>query len=1754
MRHIRALVGVSLWMVWWAGAFAASAWAQTHPNDAKGISASASLTFGPDTISLWAGSRVVTIAIGQSYPVSERFSYGLTLVLQNDPWIRNDFTDPFGTTTIQSLPDPANVAGLGWRVSLGRFDPPSLPSEGDIDHAQQAPHNYQMPDGSIHGLYATLHEGESSNAGVFYSRDGSSIRLNVSRVEFPDGSSHTVGSGGYPTSMQDAHGSTVTIRYLDGNGNATNPNQALQWELKDPHNRTQRVFFKATSPPYLANQPRLVDRIELSAFGGQTAIYRFRYNIDVPGHQVITMTGCDNTNGQTQNVSVALLTSLELPNGTSYQVPVTSYETAAPAPGAPCTTGMLKRIKTPLLATIEWDFITYRFHAGSSIRAFRQRATGVGTRRLLDAAGNVVGNPWSFDPQPSPSFSEVVTTITDPELNQWRHYFSSCPSQCIPADRAFDYALPFSRDAGRGDGAGHFLSVEVVPAGQTSPVRSLYLTYEKDNANLTPDLQYNTRHNQRLSAQRVVYEDGTYAEETSSEFEGFHYRRKTTGGNFPGSGPAAGKNVKTYVTSYNPTSGTYGTPTYVPWPWTKQWMLEYFESTQVEQQLDSGLQVLYQGVCVDPATGFVKGRRIHSQNGAGFSTNDAVEVFAADAAGNLTSESYFGGNLQAITTDPTAGKICNLVSSLTNPAYRINHTPSFGVRATSQYTGTTFFTLERAIDAGTGLPSSTKDPAGLETTIDYDTSGRPKTVTPPDDEASTTYTYRNAMSASSLARVTVSKLGAGGNTPTTRTTSDAFGRPTFDEKKMADGTFSSRTTRYNALGWKTSASELGTGAFGTTYSEFDSFGRPKTIVPADGNDHKIELSYSGDREVTRKVKVATAADGSESLATTKERYDRFGRLFEVEESNGVLTRYTYDAADRLIQVCQKNPDSSCGQTRKLTYDNRGFLTSEQHPELGSVGNGTVTYGGFDARGHATTRNDGVHVLSFSFDSAERLWKVSEGANTLKQLTFAAANAGANFQKGKLVAASRFHYATALGNVEVKETNTYAGRGGRLSGRATQWTANGTAGEGFSTSWTYDDLGNVGVLTYPKCSTGSCLNQDTSHTLTSTYANGWLTGLTGNGTVNYASAITYHSNGMVHRIPHGNGVVDTIARDPSFLPRPASYSTSGAISNWSSGTYAYDGAGNVKRTGGSYYVYDLLSRVVDGHVFDGPTGAGTLRFQTYQYDDFGNLNSIGGDPVAGGRTTQTSAFTNRLNGATYDPAGNLLVWNQNTYDHDAFGLVSRYVGAPPNGEDWRFFYTASDERLRAYRVGGSGSRWTLRDADGKVLREYDAHVSWGSFEDTIYRDGQLLATSQPGVGVRHMHIDHLGTPRLTTGSVSTVVPGFYTLTPCRVVDTRNPGQSALVAGETRIVPMAGSCGIPSGASAVSVNLTSVLPTAQGGLTAFPANEARPVASAISYTPSSVRANNGVLKLGGDALAFYCNQPSGSVHLIVDVNGYFLESGATGAQTVAYHAYFPFGEEITSPTQDVERKKFTGHERDFANPSGVADDLDYMLSRHYSPLLGRFLSVDPSQLSRDPARPQSWNRYVYASNNPFNRIDPNGLVDFYVTTTFKPDQFSDPRVTDYLQSEAVNFDRSRGTATSTNFQRGLDDTDGVSIYFGHSDTKQSLFFNDGGFKPFAEFTVKNSIVALATCNSTEIIKNFPVGSNQALIGVTSNQENGFVKAGDLSFITTQLIARLRAGESVGKVVDYLNKFFTKRAQKNPKYSVSVVLKGNSKIIVK
>ena len=93
---------------------------------------------------------------------------------------------------------------------------------------------------------------------------------------------------------------------------------------------------------------------------------------------------------------------------------------------------------------------------------------------------------------------------------------------------------------------------------------------------------------------------------------------------------------------------------------------------------------------------------------------------------------------------------------------------------------------------------------------------------------------------------------------------------------------------------------------------------------------------------------------------------------------------------------------------------------------------------------------------------------------------------------------------------IREAFTYDGKGGRVSERVRDLFlyADGSdvdlADEEFVQSWTYNDLGRVASLTYPRCTAGFAkCNTDTGggwRTVTNTYDRGYLTAIPG-----YASA-------------------------------------------------------------------------------------------------------------------------------------------------------------------------------------------------------------------------------------------------------------------------------------------------------------------------------------------------------------------------------------------------------------------------------------------------------------------------------------------------------------------------------------------------------------------------------------------------------------------------------------------------------------------------
>jgi len=109
-----------------------------------------------------------------------------------------------------------------------------------------------------------------------------------------------------------------------------------------------------------------------------------------------------------------------------------------------------------------------------------------------------------------------------------------------------------------------------------------------------------------------------------------------------------------------------------------------------------------------------------------------------------------------------------------------------------------------------------------------------------------------------------------------------------------------------------------------------------------------------------------------------------------------------------------------------------------------------------------------------------------------------------------------------------------------------------------------------------------------------------------------------------------------------------------------------------------------------------------------------------------------------------------------------------VTVTPNYQkDWTYFYTADDERIWQYNNITKKSRYRVRGVDNKPLREflrdgydlnqpYGAQGTWTWNEDWIWRDGTVLAASQPTRTV-WFHLDHIGTTKVVSTNTG---PGRY----------------------------------------------------------------------------------------------------------------------------------------------------------------------------------------------------------------------------------------------------------------------------------------------------------------------------------------------------------------------------------------------------------
>jgi len=325
---------------------------------------------------------------------------------------------------------------------------------------------------------------------------------------------------------------------------------------------------------------------------------------------------------------------------------------------------------------------------------------------------------------------------------------------------------------------------------------------------------------------------------------------------------------------------------------------------------------------------------------------------------------------------------------------------------------------------------------------------------------------------------------------------------------------------------------------------------------------------------------------------------------------------------------------------------------------------------------------------------------------------------------------------------------------------------------------------------------------------------------------------------------------------------------------------------------------------------------------------------------------------------YDPASNVATVTYPT------GLVSSFTYDDLN-------------RLKSlnayqYQLGPTGNRTSAAEPNGRTL-------NWTY--DGIYRLTNETITLDPRAknGMVGYGLDPVGNRLTQTSTLPGISSGTATFDANDRLSTETydaNGNTLTTGGKTLAYDFENRLKTMNGA-AVALQYDGdgnrVAKTVGGTTTRYLVDDLNPtgyaqvveevVGSAVqrTYTYGLQRINQNQLISSTWVPSFYGNDGFGSVRMLTD---------ASGTVTATYD-YDAWGNAVntTGSTPNIYLFRSEQYDADLG--------LYYLRARYFSPLTGRFLSPDP--LSGIPDRPASFERYVYASADPVNLLDPSGMTD-------------------------------------------------------------------------------------------------------------------------------------------------------------------------------
>lgn len=463
--------------------------------------------------------------------------------------------------------------------------------------------------------------------------------------------------------------------------------------------------------------------------------------------------------------------------------------------------------------------------------------------------------------------------------------------------------------------------------------------------------------------------------------------------------------------------------------------------------------------------------------------------------------------------------------------------------------------------------------------------------------------------------------------------------------------------------------------------------------------------------------------------------DGLGRLTRVDEpdSSGALgsissptqaTAYTHDALDNLTTVSQG------AQTRTFVYSSLKRLMSANNPE-----NGTIVYG-YDNNGNLTSKVDARSITtSFAYDLLNRVTTRTYSDGT-PGVTYTYDAAAVTNSKGRLTSISS--------SVSATNYTSYDPLGRLTAGNQV------TDGQTYSMSYGYNRADNKTSVTYPS---GRVISTEYDTAGRMAGVRDQQSGLYYAGAVgtDNTNRMKYAAHGGVSVMKLGNNLWEHVDFNSRFQSTEIGLGTSSTDSSRLRLTYNYgttNNNGNVQSVsylgGGLSYTqtfgYDQLNRLTTS------VESGASWSQTNKYDRYGN-RAI---DLSSGNQSLYFNTSNRITNAgyIYDAAGNLTNDGVQSFLFDAENKIKTV-----NGVSDVYRYDGDGHRIR--KNFSTGEKVRMVYSGGQLIAEYDL-TNGALKKEYVYGATGLIATIEPGTGIKYTTSDHLGSPRAVTNASAGVV--------------------------------------------------------------------------------------------------------------------------------------------------------------------------------------------------------------------------------------------------------------------------------------------------------------------------------------------------------------------------------------------------------------